>query len=194
MTKGEIRTYQKKRRSELSEEQRHFFDEDILHQLQEMEGFKNCKRIFTYVSFESEIDTLSIIKEAFLLGKQVYIPKVEAHGIEFYEIKSLEGLHRSSYGILEPIGSKEHRFASLSTSKGLVENLMLLPGLAFDLSGNRIGYGAGYYDKYLALQPSDTFHKVALAYDFQVIERVPAEEFDICADVIITPTSIYQCI
>jgi 5-formyltetrahydrofolate cyclo-ligase len=194
MTKSEIRINQKKRRSELSEEQRHLFDEAILHQLLETKEFQNCKRIFTYVSFQSEIDTLPIIEETFRLGKQVYIPKVEAHGMEFYEIKSLEGLQRSTYGILEPIGGMDDRFAFVATSKGQIENLMLLPGLAFDLSGNRIGYGAGYYDKYLTLQRSDTFHKVALAYDFQLIERVPAEKFDICADVIITPTTIYQCI
>ena len=194
MTKGEIRINQKNLRSELSEEQRNLFDEFILHQLLKTKEYQNCKRVFTYVSFQSEINTIPIIEQAFLHGKQVYVPKVEAHGMEFYEIKSLEGLKRSTYGILEPISCNENRFVSVSTSMEQLENLMLLPGLAFDLCGNRIGYGAGYYDKYLTLQSGDTFQKIALAYDFQVIERVPSEEFDICADAIITPTTIYHCI
>jgi 5-formyltetrahydrofolate cyclo-ligase len=194
MTKGEIRIDQKKLRSELNEEQKRFYDESILQQLMDTKEFRNCKRIFTYVSFQSEIDTIDIIDKAFLQGKQVYVPKVEAQGMEFYEIKSREGLIRSNYGILEPLGGKENRFISAATKNHQMEHLMLLPGLAFDPHGNRIGYGAGYYDKYLAKHGADTFYKAALAYDFQVIESIPAKEFDIRANQIITPTRSYQCI
>ena len=194
MTKGEIRIYQKKLRNELNGEQRRFYDEGILQQLMDTKEYQNCKRIFTYVSFQSEINTIDIIEKAFFQGKQVYVPKVEGQDMEFYEIKSREGLVRSSYGILEPLGGKEYRFILAAATNNPKENLMLLPGLAFDLQGNRIGYGAGYYDKYLEEQGADSFHKAALAYDFQVFESIPSEEFDIRADEIITPTRIYQCI
>jgi 5-formyltetrahydrofolate cyclo-ligase len=72
--------------------------------------------------------------------------------------------------------------------------LMLLPGLAFDLGGNRIGYGAGYYDRYLSKHQKDHFLKVALAYDFQVYDHLEADEFDIRADLILTPTRLISCI
>lgn len=193
MTKGEIRIYQKKLRSQLEEAQKLFYDECILNHIMETKEYQDCKRVFTYVSFQSEIDTFNIMEQAFLHDKQVYIPKVEAHGLEFYEIKNLKGLVRSSYGILEPTGNVEHRFSSSSTPKSQKENLMLLPGLAFDPYGNRIGYGAGYYDKYLVSQGVDTFYKLALAYEFQILERVPSEDFDIHADAIITPIKSYQC-
>ncbi len=193
MTKGEIRINQKNIRSQLDEVQRELFDERIFHQLVETEWYLECKRIFTYVSFQSEVDTVRIIKQALMDGKQVYIPRVEAHGMEFYEIKGLEGLERSAYGILEPAKGQENRFTGKAFQKVRKENLMLLPGLAFDPSGNRIGYGAGYYDKYLLLYGEDTFNKIALAYDFQVMDGIPAEEFDIRADAIITPVKLYQC-
>ncbi|HHV11450.1 MAG TPA: 5-formyltetrahydrofolate cyclo-ligase [Clostridiales bacterium] len=193
MTKGEIRIYQKKIRSQLDDVQKELFDDRIFYQLIGTEWYRESKRIFTYVSFQAEVDTVRVIQQAFADGKQVYIPKVEAHGMEFYEIKDLEGLERSSYGILEPEGGHEKRFPVKDFQKIRKENLMILPGLAFDPSGNRIGYGAGYYDRYLLLQGEDLFNKIALAYDFQVLDLVPAEEFDIRADVIITPVKIYRC-
>lgn len=67
-------------------------------------------------------------------------------------------------------------------------NLMLLPGLAFDCRGNRIGYGAGYYDRYLQLHRASAFYKIALAYDFQLFDSIEAHEHDIAVDMIITPT------
>lgn len=194
MTKGEIRINQKKLRSELSEEERRQFDACILHQLMNTKEYLSCNRLFVYVSFQSEINTIDFIDQAILEGKQVYIPRVEDHSMEFYEIKSRKGLVQSTYGILEPPKEKEKRFLFTPDRKERKENVMLLPGLAFDPYGNRIGYGAGYYDKYLAIQGADVFHKLALAYDFQIMERIPSEEFDIRADKIITPTKIYQCI
>lgn len=193
MTKVEIRINQKKLRSELSEEERRQFDACILHQLMNTEEYLSCKRLFVYMSFQSEINTIDIIDQSILQGKQVYIPRVEAHGLEFYEITSRKGLVRSTYGILEPAVDKENRFLSTSDGRERKENVMLLPGLAFDPYGNRIGYGAGYYDKYLTKQGADVFHKLALAYDFQIMEQIPSEEFDIRADEIITPTKIYRC-
>ena len=70
---------------------------------------------------------------------------------------------------------------------------MLLPGLAFDPEGNRIGYGAGYYDRYLAKYPKDYFLKIALAYDFQILKQIKGNEHDVKADMIITPNQIIKC-
>lgn len=75
----------------------------------------------------------------------------------------------------------------------IYDKLMLLPGLAFDLYGNRIGYGAGYYDKYLSSHPEINFYKTALAYDFQVMDSITTEKFDIKADAVLTPTQFILC-
>lgn len=96
----------------------------------------------------------------------------------FIKINSLENLVTSSYGILEPVGDK---------SNFNVDNLglIVMPGLAFDKQGNRLGYGGGYYDKFLSSNKIDN-KKIALAYDFQVLDKVPSEKHDIKIDSIIT--------
>ena len=70
---------------------------------------------------------------------------------------------------------------------------MLMPGLAFDIFGNRVGYGAGYYDSYLSKYPNDEWVKIALAYDFQITDRIAAGKYDIPADYIVTPDRFVIC-
>ena len=105
--------------------------------------------------------------------------------MEAVEITSLEGLKENKYGILEPDDSKEE-FCKNNL------DLIILPGVAFDLVGKRIGYGGGYYDRYLE-NIDKKIIKVALIYDFQLLENVPAEEHDIKADYIITETMSIKC-
>lgn len=199
MTKNEIRNEQRERRNRLSREEQIQFDRAIENQLYGTELYRSCKRLFIFVSFQSEINTHEIIRQAIAGGKLVYVPKVEAQGMEFYRITGLEGLLPSKFGILEPQSAEADRFVpdredltQIDNKRINRDNLMLLPGLAFDFQGNRIGYGAGYYDRYLSRQPQE-FYKAALAYDFQVMEHIPAEPFDIKADFIITPARVIEC-
>lgn len=195
MTKNEIRTYQRNQRNTLTIQELTILGTEIRNRLFETKAYRSCKRLFTFVSFQSEVDTQEIIKQAIKTGREVYIPRVEAHGLEFYRITGLEGLLPSKFGVLEPQQLEADRF-DLDKAVGNradIINLMLLPGLAFDIEGNRIGYGAGYYDRYLASHNPSGFHKIAVAYDFQVLEHIPAEPFDIKADVIITPTRYIEC-
>jgi len=193
MTKDEIRVHQKQIRDHQTEQVRMTNSHEIHHRLFHTQVYQECKAIFTYVSFRSEVDTKDIIKRAFLDQKKVMVPKVESQTMDFYEIKSLEELTPNKMGILEPRGDFNTCYRPLTLELDQSEKLMLLPGLAFDLSGNRIGYGGGYYDRYLSQYKETNFYKVALAYDFQVMEQVVSQEYDIKADLILTPSSYIDC-
>ena len=199
MTKAEIRNMQKELRKGLSIEELEYRSNCIWERLINTIAYQNCTNLFTFVSLADEVNTHSIIIDSINRKKRVYVPRVEARRMEFYQITNLDHLTLSKFGILEPEGCDENRFVIdynpniLNEGKDpekQYQNLLLLPGLAFDLKGNRIGYGAGYYDKYLASYPEDTFYKIALAFEFQLMEEIPSEEYDRKADAIITPKEL----
>ena len=172
------------------------FSRNIHNHILETKDYDRCKCIFTYLSFGKEVDTFNLVNQALLDGKHVFVPKVNGKTMEFYHITSLKGLIRSKFGILEPDEELHISYpnwsCNLSIESNHFEKLMILPGIAFDLKGHRIGYGAGYYDKYLAEYKKEDFNKIALAFDFQILDQIPAEEHDINAEKIITPTRIIQ--
>jgi 5-formyltetrahydrofolate cyclo-ligase len=191
MTKSEVRNYIKNKRNNLTVSLRNEYSNKIHDRLCASDNFKECNLLFAYVSFGSEVNTLAIIDKAFQMNKNVYIPKVEDNDMNFYEINSFEGLIRSKFGILEPDSEKHQKFVSSLSSNS--KKLMLLPGLAFDKSGNRIGYGAGYYDRYLGRHSNKEWIKIALAYDFQIMKELTVDKYDIPADYIITPDMLINC-
>lgn len=191
MTKNEIRSFMKRLRNETPIALRNEYSSKIHERLFTLNEFKESNKLFTFVSFGSEVNTTSIIDRALQMNKEVYVPKVEANSMEFYRINSIEGLVRSKFGILEPDSDKLHKYTSSQSDKG--KGLILLPGLAFDKFGNRIGYGAGYYDRYLGRHTHKGWIKLALAYDFQIMEQLTVNKNDIPADYIITPDILINC-
>lgn len=141
-----------------------------------------CKAesVCTYVSKGNEVDTRYIIESLWRLGKRVYVPKVYGKDMHFHRISSFDELVCGSYGIMEPEGD---------AYEDALGGIIIVPGVAFDKKLNRIGFGGGYYDRYLA--GHDGFFKVALAYDFQVVDEIQAEPTDIKPDVIVTESRIY---
>lgn len=147
--------------------------------------YQNTRILFSYVSSQSEADTKAIISHAFSCGKRVAVPKVIGPSLmEFYEIYSLTDLIHGAYGLLEPVTGKK---IELPNEK----QLMLVPGLAFDYEGGRLGYGGGFYDRYLNLH-KDAFVTAALCYKEQLIEKVPVNSNDISMDCLIMPSGIYD--
>jgi 5-formyltetrahydrofolate cyclo-ligase len=193
MTKTEIRRSMKEQRGQLSDEERRFLNEKIRERFLTTEEYRMCGNLFCYISFGSEVNTISIIQQALEEEKQVYVPKVEAQGMEFYRIEDLNRLQPSSFGVPEPSSEDTRRYPMDTTDTATELRLMLLPGLAFDPLGNRIGYGAGYYDRYLCRYPQKHFYKIAACYDFQLMEHITTEEYDIRADAILTPTKRIIC-
>jgi 5-formyltetrahydrofolate cyclo-ligase len=194
MTKSEIRSKLLAVRNNMSAEEKSLSDIKLQNMLYSTMNYQDSNNLFCFVSFKSETDTHEIIRHSLAEGKKVYIPRVEPQGMEFYHIQNLDGLIPSKFGVPEPKQDKSTVFSAENITnnnkESVIMNLMLLPGLAFDYKGNRIGYGAGYYDKYLQSHKPTGFYKAALAYDFQVIDKIDAEEHDIRVDMIITPTRI----
>ena len=143
------------------------------------ELYKNANNLFIYVSFGSEVNTHKIIEKAIKDNKNVYVPKtyVDKREMAAVKIHSLDELIVDSYGILEP-----KNVDKINVSKEF--DLIIMPGVAFDISGNRIGYGAGYYDKYISSN-NKQYVKVALAYDEQIVDTIEKEGHDIKVDYII---------
>lgn len=187
MNKKELRKIMIEKRDNIHKEEKAVMDKNIIFSLKEKEFYKNSKNIFIYLGFGSEIDTMSYIQDFINDGKHIFIPRIDikTKKMEAVEITSLDGLKENKYGILEPDNNKEEFY------KNNLE-LIILPGVAFDHSGRRIGYGGGYYDRYLE-DIDKRIIKVALIYDFQLLENVPAEEHDIKADYIITETMNIKC-
>lgn len=151
----------------------------ILEKLLQMEEYKKAACIYCYVDFRNEVRTKPIIRRALSDGKKVAVPKIDKEGMEFYYIDGFDQLKPGIHGILEP------EDCPLAAD---MDALLIMPGVAFDKKNHRIGYGKGYYDRYL--KRSNQHFKVALAYQFQVFQSVPYEEFDVQPDLVLTERGI----
>lgn len=139
--------------------------------------------LFAYISYNQEVRTEEIIRRALAAGKQVAVPKVTGPDLEFRYIRTGEDLEPGCLGIREP------RDLQPCADGRHPKVLMLMPGLAFDRKGMRIGYGKGYYDRYLARHPETEFVRIALCYDFQLLDQIPSEPFDQPSDLILSAPS-----
>ncbi|MBK5243375.1 5-formyltetrahydrofolate cyclo-ligase [Clostridium sp.] len=160
------------------------WNKSIFTKLVNSEFYKKSTVIFIFVSFEDEVDTHQIINRAISDGKIICVPRIQskATGIEIFKINSLTELRPGYYGILEPL----ERCPEVD-SKNI--DLIIMPGVAFDRHGGRVGYGAGFYDIFLN-KMNRRVDKIALAYQFQVLNEVPMNELDVTIDGIITEEEI----
>ena len=147
--------------------------------LYNLDEYKNAGCIFAYVSYNQEVRTRDLIEHALKDGKKVAVPKVYGDMMQFKYISSLNDLQPGYMGIPEPSGDLE------CADNREDDVLMIMPGLAFDEIGNRVGYGKGYYDRYLAQHNKTMYTKVALAYDFQIVDSIKADAFDVKTDILI---------
>ncbi len=184
--KREIRNKALEKRSDLSQELRENYSRRITEQVLAHPMFQSADCIFVYVSFREEVDTSMLLNAAWKTGKTVAVPRVlDKHSMEFYRISSREDLVHGYQGISEPKNGMKK--AEIPCKKQAV---MLLPGAAFDRKGNRIGYGKGFYDRYL--QENPCFYKIGLAFSVQCTEEIPAEKTDVCVDMVITEQGEYR--
>lgn len=177
--KEKIRREMSAKRNSLPEEFIKKNSKEISEKLLNMDIYNNAKNIYIYMDFNGEVDTKEIIADAFSKGKRVAIPKIIENKMEFYYIDDIADVDVGYFGYLEPLSNE------LAKDE---DHLMIMPGVAFDNKKNRIGYGRGFYDKYLAQNECE--NKIALAYDFQVMEEVPYDNDDIKPDMIITEKDI----
>jgi 5-formyltetrahydrofolate cyclo-ligase len=176
-----------RKRDEIPPETRSVKNTLIKQRFFSLPEFTDAKTVLFYASFRSEVETLSIIKESLNMNKRVVVPKVdrERHRLLLYEIKDIGELTAGFMGIPEP-SLPEERLMNIDKI-----DLIVLPGSVFDYSGNRLGYGGGYYDILLS-----EMHKkipvVALAFEEQLVESIPSETHDIKVDIIITDKRVIR--
>ena len=179
--KKEIRAEVKKRRREADEETLHEKSLQILERFRQLSAYKDASLLLAYVDAKREVETRLLMRCAWDDGKKVAVPRVDGDGImHFYYLRSLKDLEPGAFGIMEP--RIDCRICE--PEKGL----LLMPGVAFDEQGHRVGYGGGYYDRYLEKHPH-LIH-IALAFEFQIFPEVPSEKHDICPDLIVTENRI----
>ena len=141
----------------------------------ECAAYQKAKTIYGYLPYNQEVRTVPILAQALADGKQVAVPKVYGDDMKFILLPDLTRVSKGYAGIPEPIDD-----GPVAADE---EALVLMPGLVFDKMGHRIGYGGGFYDKFLSREPDHP--TVALCYDFQVMERIETEAFDIPVDVVL---------
>jgi 5-formyltetrahydrofolate cyclo-ligase len=152
-------------------------DRKILEHLLSLKEFRDAGLVLTYVSTEAEIDTRKLIEKCLGAGKRVAVPLSDVHNIVFYEINDFADLSQGKFGILEPL--KTCKTANINDSDNI---FCVVPTLACDRSGFRLGYGKGYYDRFLAEYGGVS---AALCYECNIMQ-LPLEPHDAAVNMIIT--------
>lgn len=138
-------------------------------------AYQNAKTIYGYLPYNQEVRTVPMLEQALRDGKKVAVPKCYGDEMKFLYLDDLALVEKGYAGIPEPIADEP--VADDETA------LVLMPGLAFDPQGHRIGYGGGFYDKFLSREPNHP--TLALCYDFQMLPKLETEEHDIPVDYVI---------
>ncbi len=142
--------------------------------------FQEASCIYTYIDYNHEVETRPVIEAAWRAGKQVAVPKVEGKDMTFYLLENYDQLKAGYFGIPEP---------ERGIPADCPDALMIMPGVAFDPCCGRVGYGGGFYDRYL--EKHTAHRKVAVAFSFQILSEVPGEETDISPDLVVTEETVY---
>lgn len=182
-----IRSSIRKLRDSMSEDERSVKSERITDSVTGTPEYKAARDVLIYVSTGSEADTTELIKRCFEDKKNVYVPKVYGKEMRFISIGSLDELTPGYYGIMEPVSDEPvWEKGSRDTYN---DSLCIMPGLAFDRKFNRIGYGGGFYDKFLE---KAQVYKMAVCYDCQIVECIDAQDTDIKPDMIVTDMEVIK--
>ncbi|MEK6808554.1 MAG: 5-formyltetrahydrofolate cyclo-ligase [Nanoarchaeota archaeon] len=153
----------------------------IKERLFKRKEFINANCVMFYVSFGHEVNTHEMIKDS-LNKKFVLVPKIFGNDIKPCKLKDFSDLSLNKHKILEPI-------SSIDVFNGVID-LIIVPGIAFDLRGYRIGYGKGYYDRFLKTRNT---LKIGLAFELQIIKEIPIHNNDVAIDMIISERRFILC-
>ena len=182
--KKQMRSAVLARRDAMSPSERAVASRAIVDKLCNLTSYQSASVVLIYMTFGSEIETKPLFERIVTDGKVVVLPRVDktSQTLMLHSVKSVAELQSSRWGIFEP--------ATPAPIVALKEvGFVLLPGVAFDRTGNRLGYGRGYYDKLLS-RADPTLARVAAAYACQVVEKVPAGPWDQKIDTVITENEI----
>lgn len=151
--------------------------------------FHSAEAVLVYMDYRSEVITTGLVEELLLEGtRRVFAPRVLGMNISFYEIHSLEELESGYQGIREPVQDEERLFTHKLLND--LKSLILIPGAVFDRQKGRMGYGKGFYDRFLA--DYIEISSAALAFECQIAKKVPMEDHDIRPGIIVTENGVIR--
>lgn len=153
----------------------------ISEKIFEWEVYQQAERMFFYYPLGNEVSLLPVIQEALRRGKQIAFPKTAGDSMEFYEITNLAELKEGQFHVMEPDTESKHPVC-------WNPQICFVPGIVFDLSGGRFGYGGGYYDRYFAKK--DQVKLVGCAYGFQIVDRLPISLWDVRLEYVLSENGI----
>lgn len=175
MDKTELRREIRARKRTMTEEEIETRSAKLAQLFFASEAYQNAKTIYGYLPYNQEVRTVPMLAQALKDGKKVAVPKVYGEEMKFLYLDDLNAVAKGYAGIPEPIADEP--VAHDETA------LVLMPGLAFDPQGHRIGYGGGFYDKFLAAEPNHP--TLALCYEFQMLPKLDVEDHDIPVDTVL---------
>ena len=175
MDKTELRRRIRARKRAMTEEEIEERSARLARLFFASDAYRNAKAIYGYLPYNQEVRTVPMLERALKDGKKVAVPKVYGNEMKFLYLDDLTAVAKGYAGIPEPIadGPVAHDETAL----------VLMPGLAFDPQGHRIGYGGGFYDKFLAAEPNHP--TLALCYEFQMLPKLDVEAHDIPVDTVL---------
>ena len=175
MDKTLLRRQIREQKRAMTQEQIYSRSEALARLLYASRQYQQAKTIYGYLPYNQEVRTTAILQQALADGKRVAVPKVYGEQMRFIYMKDLSQVETGYAGIPEPIA--DGPVAEDPTA------LVLMPGLAFTEKGDRMGYGGGFYDRFLAEEPNHP--TVALCYDFQMVSQLPTQDHDIPVDLVL---------
>ncbi len=180
--KSQYREKLKARRGALSSQERAQKSREIFKHLQSLPELEESTSVFCFISYGSEVETHSLIDSLIKDDRKIAVPSIiDKNQMVAREFKDWKSLEKDSLGILSPApGATEVKSVDIT----------LTPGLGFTPQGHRIGYGRGYYDRWFANHLAGV--KIALAFDVQICEELPVEEYDVKIDIIVTESAIIR--
>lgn len=175
MDKKLLRQMIRQRKRQMTEEQIVRASEMLAEKFYATQQYRQAKTIYGYLPYNQEVRTVPMLQRALDDGKKVAVPKVYGDEMKFIYMTDLGLVEKSDMGIPEPVADGPEGDDPTA--------LVLMPGLAFTVNGDRMGYGGGYYDKFLAAEPNHP--TVALCYEFQIVESLPTRDHDIPVDAVL---------
>ena len=175
MNKQQLRSAIRDRKKTISPAQIACCSRQLCDMVRSTDAYKQANTIYGYLPYNQEVRTVSMLQRALDEGKKVAVPKCYGDEMRFIYLDDLSKVEKGYCGIPEPIADEP--IADDKTA------LVLMPGLAFDPQGHRMGYGGGFYDKFLAAEPNHP--TLALCYDFQMLPHLDTEDHDIPVDTVL---------
>ena len=188
MPKRSLRSHALAQRRALSHESWLAHSHSAQQNILDLNEYHDAKSIALYSAAHNEIDTTLIAMAALGAGKRLLYPVVSGNKMFLRRIEQLDSLQKGAFGILEPDANGFDYQADEA-------DLIIVPGIAFDHSGHRIGYGKGFYDRFLHQQPCLAAHLIGLCHDFQLLDvLIPVDTHDIAVEMVVTDSQVMRVI